>query len=145
MILPGIMDTRTLEIFSALAGDVEVPSNSVSSPIVSRSDRIHWIAGRLAGSRAPEPGSAGQNLTTSTVTRRRITVEELAKGRDGVAVVFNERSEPGYVELTPHLVEPWSSIVDPTPGLDRSPSRGPARDLARDIGAPKGPDLDFGR
>ena len=124
-----------------LTGEEEVLNNSVSTHIVSRSEQVRWVVGRLAGSRAPEPGSVGQNLTTSTVRLRRLTVEEISKGRDGEALVFDERSKPGYMELTPYFQEPWLSVVDPSP--DPAPDLG--RDLGRGAGGPEGPDLDFGR
>jgi type IV secretion system protein VirD4 len=120
VILPGIGDLRTLEIISALAGEEEVLNTSVSKNVLSQSDRMLSILGRLTGSPASgRPGFAGQNLTTSVIRRPRITVDKASKGEDGMALVFDERNQDAYIELTPWFSEPWLSIVDPQLDLAR--------------------------
>jgi type IV secretion system protein VirD4 len=120
VIFPGIGDLRTLEIISALAGEEEVQNTSVSRNVLSQSDRMRSILGRLTGSPvAGRPGFAGQNLTTSVIRRPRITVDEVSKGKQGMALVLDERNQDIDIELTPCFSEPWLSIVDPRPDLAR--------------------------
>jgi hypothetical protein len=154
--LRGIEDVKTLEMLSTLAGEEEVVTRSVSSPIESREgpvlSALRWLG------RRPKPAISGPTVTTSTVRRRRMPVDELSRGSVGKALVIDERSELTYVGLTPFFSdEPWLSIVNagPDPGLSfrgpelapdgPAPGPGPmSRSPERRAGPPL-PGLDFGR
>lgn len=56
---------------------------------------------------------ASPTVTVSTVRHRRMPVDELSRGREGMALVIDERSAMAYVELTPWFrSEPWRSVVE---------------------------------
>ena len=150
--LRGIEDVRTLEMLSTLAGEEEVLTRSISSPVEAREgpmlSALRWLG------RRPKPEVPGPTVTTSTVRRRRMPVDELSRGTEGMALLIDERSEMTYVGLTPFFSEePWLSIVnaEPDPGLSvrgpelapdgPSPIRPPPEREAR----PPQPGLDFGR
>jgi type IV secretion system protein VirD4 len=152
VMLRGIEDVRTLEMLSTLAGEEEVFTRSISSPVEAREgpvlSALRWLG------RRPKPHVPGPTVTTSTVRRRRMPVDELSRGNEGMALLIDERSQMTYVGLTPFFSEePWLSIVNAEPDLGVS-VRGP--ELPRDgpasihrspeqVARPPQPGLDFGR
>ena len=51
-------------------------------------------------------------MTTSTVMRRRLPVDVVARGEAGMALVVDERNRMGWVRLTPWFAtEPWRSAA----------------------------------
>ncbi len=146
VVLPGIGDVRTLEALSALAGEEEVPTRSVSAPVPRPGGLGAALSRVVLGSRArgapPEP-----TVTTSTVMRRRLPVDVVARGQTGMGLVVDERNHMGWVRLTPWFsTEPWRSAalgpgLGPDVGaeLDRGPRSGPrprarVRETGRDVG-----------
>lgn len=114
VVLPGIGDIRTLEALSALAGDEEVPTASVSRAVPEPGRGLAGaVAHRLltgAGRRATVP--APPTVTTSWRRQRRLPVEALGRGQPGMAVVVDERNVLGWVRLTPWFAhEPWRSLA----------------------------------
>ncbi len=144
MVLPGIGDVRTLEALSALAGEEEVPTRSVSTPLA----RPGGVGAACSGGpRSPGPARRPRpTVTTATVMRHRLPVDEAARGRPGMALVVDERNRMGWVHLTPWFAtEPWRSAAlelptTPVPGrLVPVPGRLPAPGRAPE------PDRDGGR
>jgi hypothetical protein len=79
---------RTLEALSALSGDREVRSRTVSF----------------------SEGTSGRQVaaTDATVLRRRLPVDLIARGVDGWGLCVDARNRLGWVRLTPaHEVWPW--------------------------------------
>jgi hypothetical protein len=141
--LRGIEDIKTLEMFSALAGEEEVLTRSVSAPAVNTRLRSvsSWISGR--GARP----IATPSVTTSTVRRRRLPVDELSRGRKGMALVVDEGSAMSYMPLTPWFdYEPWRSLVEHGLRMEADPlgKDGPPPP-AREQPEPPDPGLDIGR
>jgi len=102
LVLPGIGDVRTLDSLSKLAGELEVPTRSVT-------------AGRSVGDRPVldlvTGGRPHLSASVSSHWRRRLPVHALAQGSPGHAVAFDERNRPSWVPLSPsHLCEPWRSL-----------------------------------
>ncbi len=64
-------------------------------------------------------------MTTSTVMRRRLPVDVVARGQSGMALVVDERNRMGWVRLTPWFAtEPWrSAALDPGLGTGLDPGR----------------------
>lgn len=97
VIFPGIADYGTLELISALIGDVEVPTRSVSAPAP-----MGWGAITLkllaGGYREPSPDRRPV-ITQSTVFRRRLPVDEVYRGSPGLVLVLS----PGTHGLRPRL------------------------------------------
>ena len=59
-------------------------------------------------------------------------VDELSRGREGMALLIDERSAMSYVELTPWFSrEPWRSVVDQGLGLDLAERQVRAPDTPR--------------
>jgi type IV secretion system protein VirD4 len=164
VMLRGIEDVRTLEMLSTLAGEEEVVTRSLSSPVDTGEgpvlSALRWL-GRRPAPEVPKP-----TVTTSTVRRRRMPVDQLSRGREGMALVIDESSSMSYVGLTPFFSEePWRSVVNqgldlgrstpnpgytapghPPPGLSRPPpglSRHPEA-LGRSGAEPQQPGFDFG-
>ncbi len=82
-------------------------------------------------------------MTTSTVMRRRLPVDVVARGEPGMALVVDERNRMGWVPLTPWFAtEPWRSAAlgperrsSATRPAGRSATPGPApRRSGRDVG-----------
>ncbi len=75
-------------------------------------------------------GGQGPTVTTSTVMRRRLPVDVVARGESGMALVVDERNHMGWVRLTPWFAtEPWRSVaVGPQPGQRREPRPGDGLD-----------------
>jgi type IV secretion system protein VirD4 len=98
MVLGGIADHQTLESLSALAGDVELATRTVG---LSRG------AGR----------STHASLTTSSVFRKRLPVDVVARGQPGAALALDSRNRLGWVQLTPaHATWPWRELVSSRDG-----------------------------
>ena len=108
VVLPGIGDVRTLEALSALAGDEEIASRTVSSG-QSLTDRT--LVDLLSGGR-PQRGES-----VSTQWRRRLPVDVITRGSPGYALALDERNQPAWIPLAPaHASEPWRTLRD----LDRT-------------------------
>jgi len=139
VVLPGIGDVRTLEALSLLAGEEEVRVRSVSAPL-ARAGGVGPALARIVLGPGSRRGEQVPTVTTSTVLRRRLPVDAVARGEAGTALVVDERNRMGWVRLTPWFAsEPWRSAAlapepDLVPGADRvpapgiaSPSRTPSR------------------
>jgi type IV secretory pathway TraG/TraD family ATPase VirD4 len=93
VVLGGIGDVRTLEALSLVCGEVDAPSRSTS------------------GSWAPS-GRRQWTVTWSTTRRRRLPVDELARGHPGAALLLDGERPPAWMRLTPwHGAEPWRTIA----------------------------------
>jgi type IV secretory pathway TraG/TraD family ATPase VirD4 len=138
VVLPGIGDVRTLEALSALAGEEEVHTRSVSAP-VERPRGVGAVLSRVVLGRGRRDGQV-PTVTTSAVMRRRLPVDVVARGETGTALVVDERNRMGWVRLTPWFAnEPWrSAATGPTPGPGLDPSLDPALDPG--LGTARGPD-----
>jgi type IV secretory pathway TraG/TraD family ATPase VirD4 len=111
VVLPGIGDVRTLEALSALAGEEEVRTRSVSAPVRSPGGVGAMVSRLVLGPRA-QRAEQGPTVTTSTVMRRRLPVDVVARGETGMALVVDERNRMGWVGLTPWFAtEPWRSAA----------------------------------
>jgi type IV secretion system protein VirD4 len=151
IILRGIEDVKTLEMVSVLAGEEEVETRSVSSPVHTREgpmmSALRWL-GRRQAPETPKP-----TVTTSTVRRRRMPVDEISRGKEGMALIIDESTTMNYVGLTPFFSEePWLSIVNQGPKLGLS-AQGPglpppggrwSRGNGRSDPEPPQPGLEFG-
>jgi type IV secretory pathway TraG/TraD family ATPase VirD4 len=94
VILPGIGDLRTLELVSALAGETDVPTRSVS--------RSPW---------RPRTRGPRSSITTSSRRQRRLPVDAVAHGHDGRALVIDGATPPAWMRLTPwYSTPPWSEL-----------------------------------
>ncbi len=132
VVLPGIGDVRTLEALSALAGEDELPTRSVSAPVASPRGPGAVLSRLVLGPRAQRAEQA-PTVTTSTVMRRRLPVDVVARGETGMALVVDERNRMGWVRLTPWFAtEPWRSVAlapaptrTPTPAPTPTPGGGP--------------------
>jgi type IV secretory pathway TraG/TraD family ATPase VirD4 len=94
VVLPGIADMATLDALSTLSGDVELPSNTLGT--------AQGTNGRLLGS-----------VSTSTVMRRRLPPDVIARGAPGTALAVDGRRQMGWVRLTPaHRDPPWRQLVE---------------------------------
>ncbi len=108
VVLPGIGDTATLRALSALAGEQQVVTRSVSVP---EPPPIPGLLSRLLGRRA-QPWPTPPSVTHATVRRPRLPLDELAQGHGGFALVLDERNRMSWVRLTPWFAEePWRSAA----------------------------------
>jgi type IV secretory pathway TraG/TraD family ATPase VirD4 len=105
VILPGIADPSTLRILSALGGDHEVATTTVSQSVGDR--------GRL------RPSSS-----VSTVRIPRFPVDDISRGTKGCALVLGSTSRMAQVSLTPaHACSPWREFLPPRRSLgEREPA-----------------------
>lgn len=102
VVLRGIADTTTLRDLSALAGDHEVPTTTVSRS----ADR--W--GRLRPS-----------TSVGSSHRLRLPVDAIARGAPGQALVLGPDKAVQHVSLTPaHARAPWRALLPATRQLSRS-------------------------
>lgn len=126
VVLPGIGDVRTLEALSALAGEQEVRTRAVSAPVQGPGGMGAVLSRLVLGPRS-QRGEQTPTVTTSTVMRRRLPVDVVARGETGMALVVDERNRMGWVRLTPWFAtEPWRSVaLGPERGLERAPRAGP--------------------
>jgi len=129
VVLPGIGDVKTLEALSTLAGDVEIPTRTVSA---GRMGTDHPFADLVAGGR-PQRGES-----LSTQWRRLLPADVITRGAAGHALAFDERNRPAWIPLTPFYArEPWRTLS----GAERSLAKPTAGDLGarrRQIAAPPG-------
>jgi len=94
VVLGGIADLRTLDALSALAGEVEVTTRSM-------------------GAMRSHDGRVQPSTTASTIWRRRLTVDQIGRGRPGTALAVDSSNRFGWVGLTPaHLTGPWRELLD---------------------------------
>ncbi len=132
VVLGGIGDVGTLRALSALAGEEEIPTRTLSA---GRSMTGHPFTDLLTGGR-PQFGES-----VSTQWRPRLPVDAITRGRVGHALSFDQRNEPTWITLTPsHTDEPWCTLR----GLDRAVERerhgtGLARGADRAAVIPAGP------
>jgi len=134
VVLPGIGDVRTLEALSALAGEEEVRTRSISAPVTGRGG-VGAVLSRLARGPRAQRGEQAPTVTTSTVMRRRLPVDVVARGETGMALVVDERNRMGWVRLTPFFAtEPWRSVTL-APGREPEPvPPAPTPGMGRDVG-----------
>jgi len=132
VVLPGIGDVGTLSALSALAGDEEIPTRTLS---VGRGAGGHPVSDVLTGGRA----QFGESV--STQWRPRLPVDAISQGTAGHALAFDHRNRASWIPLTPsHSHEPWRELRAQDIALD-----GPAPDRRRGI-APGGRQApEFGR
>ena len=105
VVLGGIADVPTLETLSSLAGDEEVSTRTV-------------------GSTTTADGRPHASRSDSTVARRRLPVDAIARGRTGSALAVDARNRFGWVTLSPaHHSSPWRELLGP--GRQRARSGGP--------------------
>jgi hypothetical protein len=90
LVLPGIGDLATLELISRLAGEIDVPTHSVSH------DRRRWGAG---------------SVTWTTHRQRRLPVEAVSQLPAGGALVLAGARPPERVR-----VPPWWDVPVLRPG-----------------------------
>jgi type IV secretion system protein VirD4 len=111
VVLGGIGDVRTLEALSALAGEEEMRTRSVSAPVHQPGGVGAMVTRLVLGPRSPRHEQL-PSVTTSTVMRRRLPVDVVARGETGMALVVDERNRMGWVGLTPWFAtEPWRSAA----------------------------------
>ena len=96
VVLPGIADTATLRDLSALAGHREVTSTTINRSV----DR--W--GRIRPSTSVSPSREA-----------RLTVDAVARGATGRALVLGPDKQLSDVALTPaHASSPWRELLGPS-------------------------------
>jgi type IV secretory pathway TraG/TraD family ATPase VirD4 len=135
VVLPGIGDVRTLQALSALAGEEEVATRSVSIPAVPGG----WTAaaGQVLGRARSSPVPT---VTIGTRREPRLAVDALGRGRPGMAMVIDEGNRMGWVGLTPWFAsEPWRTMVE---GRERAPELRLERATGQGVGL--GRDSDVG-
>jgi type IV secretion system protein VirD4 len=122
VVLPGIGDVATLHALSALAGEVDVPTRSVTAPGTPERS-LRAVAERLVLGPAATPRrlpATAPSITVTTTRRRRLPVDVLSRGRPGHALVVDGRSTMSWVTLTPWFAAaPWSVALAP----DTAPAR----------------------
>ncbi len=117
VVLPGIGDVRTLEALSTLAGDVEIPTRTVSA---GRMSTGHPFADLVAG------GRAQRGESVSTQWRRLLPADVITRGSPGHALAFDERNRPAWIPLAPcYAREPWPTLCRTERSL-AGPDRGDA-------------------
>ncbi|HEY1651377.1 MAG TPA: type IV secretory system conjugative DNA transfer family protein [Acidimicrobiales bacterium] len=110
VVLRGIADTSTLRDLSALAGDQEVASTTISRSV------DHW-------------GLVRPSTSVSPSRQARLPVDVVARGAHGRALVVGPDKVLAEVTLTPaHERAPWRGLV----AMDRTQTRAP--DGGRDLG-----------
>lgn len=97
VIFPGVADRRTLELVSALAGEQEVLTRSVSQPQVnSRWDILFNALAKPEARRDLHP-----TVTTSAIFRPRLPVDDVYRGRPGQALAI-AGTQIGWIPLEPY-------------------------------------------
>ena len=137
VVLPGIGDVRTLQALSALAGDEEVPTRSVSGPALPgrwTTAAKQLLGGGRLGRLAPVP-----TVTIGSRREPRLAVDALGRGRPEMAMVVDERNRMGWVGLTPWFAsEPWRTMAQgrtQAPRLELEQAVGRGLDPGRELGA----------
>jgi type IV secretion system protein VirD4 len=110
VVLGGIRDIRTLDQISRLAGDLEVPHNSVT--------RRPWPVGRQHTS-----------VTYSTHRQPRLPVDLIAQLPPGQSILLNGPRPPSLLQLTPWFLTPpfteaRRSLELPAPARQRTRETG---------------------
>ncbi|MGH9065169.1 MAG: type IV secretory system conjugative DNA transfer family protein [Acidimicrobiales bacterium] len=102
LVLPGVSDPETLEAFSVLAGEIDVPVRSVSRT------GPWWL-------------SRGASTTTwSTRRQRRLSPADIRGGRGDEALHFEGGLAPARVRLTPyHEAWPWRELAGGPRAVER--------------------------
>jgi type IV secretion system protein VirD4 len=99
IIFPGIADHATLELVSAIIGDVEIPTQSVSAPVP-----LSWGATAVklftGGYNSPQPDRRPV-VTRSTIFRRRLPVDEVYRGQPGKVLGLSSRLGTIYLPTLP--------------------------------------------
>jgi type IV secretory pathway TraG/TraD family ATPase VirD4 len=127
VVLPGIGDVRTLEALSTLAGEQEVSTRSLNSPVIPGGGMARAVVDRVLRGQGRSGQDPVPSVTTSTVLRRRLPVDVVARGEPGMALVVNEKNTMGWVGLTPWFEnEPWRTAALGT-GRERAGRTGPER------------------
>lgn len=101
VVFPGIADHWTLELISSLMGEEQIPVQSISQPV--RPAPIFTFLDSMLN----KGGSAADwrpTVTTSTLFRRRMPVEDIYRGYQGHIFAF----DAGWADYLP--VEPWWSL-----------------------------------
>jgi type IV secretory pathway TraG/TraD family ATPase VirD4 len=93
MLLPGIADMRTLQLVSALAGDVDVVMRSVTA--------TYGVHG-------------GSSVTRHAERRPRLPIDEVAKIPPGFSLLLGPGSGPALLQLRPVWEDYWQKILDGT-------------------------------
>jgi type IV secretion system protein VirD4 len=94
VVFGGIGDMATLEALSVLGGEVEVATHSY---------------GRSRG----YDGRAHPSVNVSSIFRRRLPVDVVARGLPGRALCLDAGNRLGFVELTPaYAARPWNEVAD---------------------------------
>jgi len=136
VVLPGIADMRTLQALSALAGEEEIVTRSVSAPMSAPSiGPARRVLGAMGRGRYGQVHVPMQIPTVTTATRRqpRLPLDAVGRGVPGRAVVVDECNELTWVRLTPWFAhQPWRDLAD---GRGRVDGREMGRDMA-DAAAP---------
>jgi type IV secretory pathway TraG/TraD family ATPase VirD4 len=110
VVLRGIGDTITLRDVSALAGDHEVPSTTLSRSV-----------GRW--------GRVRPSTSEGTTRQPRLPVDAIAHGAAGHALVLSPEKEVLSVELTPaHRHLPWRTMTGPERAMAERDRDAPATD-----------------
>lgn len=130
VVLPGIGDVTTLRALADIAGEEEVVTRSVSAPARAPTPPLRAVTERLLlGRRAGWRHDDSATVTTATVRRPRLALDELSRGRPGSALVLGARNEMGWARLTPWFAEePWRSAAKAAVGPDPTDRRGVERD-----------------
>jgi type IV secretory pathway TraG/TraD family ATPase VirD4 len=93
VVLGGIADVPTLETLSQVAGEAEIATRTV---------------GRSMGA----DGRPHPSVSISTVQRRRLPLDVIARGHQGWALALDATNRMGWVALTPaHSTPPWCDVV----------------------------------
>ncbi len=114
VVLPGIADAATLRDLSALGGDYEVATTTVSHSVGQH--------GRI------QPASS-----TGTVRLPRYPVDAIAQGHAGDALVVGADKHFGSVTLTPaYACQPWRDRPAPARQFERDTPPVPDLVIRRD-------------
>jgi len=93
VVLRGIADLPTLDALSALGGEIEITTRTVGT--------AQGGDGRLLPS-----------TSLSTIWRRRLPVDAIARGAPGAALAVDSTNRIGWVGLTPaHTTAPWCHLL----------------------------------
>lgn len=108
VVLRGIADTSTLRDLSALAGERDVTSTTISRSV------DHW-------------GRIRPTTSVSPAQQARFPVDALARGASGRALVLGPDKDVTQVTLTPaHERPPWRELMVPARSLDAIEREPPA-------------------
>jgi type IV secretion system protein VirD4 len=121
IVFPGIGDYRTLQLISALAGDMQVAVRAVNRP-----DRfLNFFSSN----------PAVPSVTTSVTWRPRLSIDEVARGQPGCALGIGA-SQLGWSVMVPWWNHPiWSPLARGTKTMSSDRLRPSA--LSQDREAPR--------